>query len=152
MLLTLRRRPSLGGATIGTLHDSSKVGAAEFLCYTLEDEIREQEGVPVAVWKIKGATAIPAGRYRITLEQSPRFGPDTITINGVPGFVAIRMHAGNTSGDTEGCPLTGMAVTANSIVGGTSGPALKLVKERIKAAIARGESVWIEVQNPTVLA
>lgn len=149
MLLNIRRRPSLGGATIGALHDT-KDGV--FLCYTLEDEIREQVGLPVAAWKIKGATAIPAGRYRTTLEKSPRFGPDTITLHDVAGFDLIRMHGGNKAADTEGCPLVGFQVTSNSIVGGTSGPALKLVKAHIKAAIMRGESVWIDIQNPVAVA
>jgi hypothetical protein len=35
-----------------------------------EDEIREIPGRPVAEWKVHGKTAIPAGRYRITLEAS----------------------------------------------------------------------------------
>lgn len=149
MLLNIRRRPSIGGATIGALHDA---GSGVFLCYTLEDEIREQAGVPVAAWKIKGATAIPAGKYRITLEKSPRFGPDTITLHDVPGFDFIRMHGGNKAEDTEGCPLVGFQVTSSSIVGGTSGPALKMVKAHIKAAIQRGESVWIDIQNPVEMA
>lgn len=148
MLLSLNRRPSVGGATIGSLHDTD----GTFLCYTLEDEIREIEGVPVAVWKIKGKTAIPAGRYRITLEQSARFGPNTITIHDVPGFLYIRMHGGNDADDTEGCPLLGMKVTATTIVGGTSKPAVDMLKAKIAAAIAAGEGVWIDVNNPVMAA
>lgn len=147
MKLTLNRRPSLGGATIGELLADGK-----FLCYTLEDEIREVPGVPVGHWKIKDATAIPAGRYRVTLEDSPRFGKGTMTINAVPGFSAIRIHGGNTHEHTEGCPLLGLKVTTTTIVGGTSGPAVKLAKDAVRAALASGQQVWIDINNPTALA
>lgn len=117
------------------------------LCYTLEDEVREIPGKPVSEWKIKGATAIPAGRYRVTLQDSPRFGRDTLTIHDVPGFDYIRMHAGNTEADTEGCPLLGMDIDPRGIVGGTSRPAVKLVQFLVRDAIDRGELVWIDINN-----
>lgn len=124
----------------------------QFLVYTLEDEVREIEGQSVASWKIKGETAIPSGEYRITLEHSPRFGPNTLTVHDVPGFVGVRIHAGNTAADTEGCPLLGMAVNAHGIVGGTSAPAVKLIKQVVGDAIARGEVVLMDVVNATALA
>lgn len=93
MKLAIHRRPSVGGATIGKLYIDGV-----YACCTLEDEIREIEGQPVADWKIKGATAIPAGVYRVTLEHSNRFGADTLTLHDVPGFTSIRMHAGNFAG------------------------------------------------------
>ena len=117
------------------------------LCYTLEDEVREIPDVPVADWKIKSATAIPAGRYRVTLEYSQRFGPDTLTVHDVPGFSYIRMHAGNTEADTDGCPLLGMEIDPRGIVGGTSRPAVKLVQFLVRDAIERGEEVWLTVNN-----
>ena len=147
MKLRIDRAPSFGGATIGLLYADDK-----FLCYSLEDEIRERDAVPVADWKIKGATAIPAGTYRVTLEHSNRFGPDTLTIHDVPGFTSIRMHGGNTSDDTEGCPLLGLRVNIASIVGGTSRPAVNAVKTLVRTAIALGQSVTIDINNPTVAA
>ena len=148
MEMILQRRASIGGATIGDLFADGV-----FICHSLEDEIREVEGEPVSAWKIKGATAIPAGRYRVTLEHSPRFGPDTLTVNDVPGFSGVRMHGGNTSEDTEGCPLLGFQVTATTIVGGTSKPAVEAVKAMLRTAIQlEGQEVWLEVCNPTVSA
>jgi hypothetical protein len=141
------RSPSQGGATIGKLF----VDGA-FKCHTLEDEIREVEGEPVEAWKIKGETAIPAGSYRVSLEFSNRFGPDTLSIHDVPGFQYIRMHAGNTSADTEGCLLLGLQAGSASLIGGTSRPAVELVKGLVRAAIERGESVTIDISNPTGLA
>lgn len=143
MMLTLQRRPSVASTTIGELLED---GAR--LCFTLEDQIREVPGRPVAEWKVHGRTAIPAGRYRLILENSPRFGPDTLTIPSVPGFVGVRMHAGNTHADTEGCPLLGMQVAGAGIVGGTSRPAVALVKQRIAAAQRAGEFVWLQIINP----
>lgn len=147
MKLSIQRRPSVGGATIGKLRING-----EFACHTLEDEIREIAGVPVGNWKIKGQTAIPAGQYKVTLEDSLRFGPATLTIHDVPGFTHIRMHAGNTSTDTEGCPLLGMQATEMSLVAGTSRPAVNLVKAEVAKALQRGESVTIDITNPTDVA
>lgn len=147
MKLTLNRRPSVGGATIGELLADGK-----FLAFTLEDEIREVPGVPVGNWKIKGVTAIPAGRYRVTMEHSPRFGPNTLTINSVPGFTGVRIHGGNKHEDSEGCPLLGLKVTTTTIVGGTSAPAVRLVKDAVRAALASGQQVWIDINNPTAVA
>lgn len=147
MKITVQRQPSIGGATIGALFID---GA--FACHTLEDEVREIPGAPVESWKIKGATAIPAGTYLVTLEYSSRFGPDTLTINRVPGFSYIRMHAGNTSSDTEGCLLLGMRATDCTLVGGTSRPAVQLVKDAVARAVMAGERVDIEISNAVMLA
>lgn len=147
MKILLQRNPSVGGATIGRVYIDDA-----FACYSLEDEIREVEGQPVSEWKIKGATAIPAGTYRVTLEQSQRFGADTPTINDVPGFQYIRMHAGNTAEDTEGCLLLGMNVAYTSIVGGTSRQAVAMIKAAIAIARGLGEEVMIEISNPTGVA
>jgi len=142
MKITVQRHESVAGATLGVLRIDEIFG-----CYTLEDEVREVEGQPVSTWKIKGATAIPAGTYRVSLEQSQRFGADTPTINDVPGFDYIRMHAGNTSADTEGCLLLGLAATECTLVGGTSRQAVALVKAAIRMALDRGELVEIEISN-----
>jgi hypothetical protein len=149
IVLTLQRQPSNGGSrTFGELRREN----AQRLCYTLEDEVREIPGQPVAAWKIKGATAIPAGRYLLTLEHSPRFGPDTLTLRDVPGFTGVRMHAGNTEHDTEGCPLLGMAIGPAGIVGGTSRPAVALVQHLLRVARDARENVWLDVVNATALA
>jgi hypothetical protein len=147
MKLTLQRRPSVGGATIGKLYIDGV-----YACATLEDEVREIKGAPVADWKIKGATAIPSGEYRVTLEHSNRFGADTLTIHDVPGFTSIRIHAGNTAADTEGCPLLGLQATEVSLIAGTSRPAVALVKGEVQRAIREGETVTIDINNAGALA
>lgn len=143
ILLTLQRTTDGAHRTFGELRAED----GHRLCYTLEDPVREIPGQPVATWKVKGSTAIPAGRYRITLEDSPRFGPDTLTVHDVPGFTGVRIHAGNTERDTEGCPLLGMDVTPAGIAPGTSRPAVALVKHLVQQAIRGGERVYLDVVN-----
>lgn len=147
MKLTLQRTHFVGPRTFGKLFADGL-----FLAYTLEDEVRESKPFPVAAWKIHGETAIPSTDYvghpyRITLENSPHFGVDTLTINEVPGFVGVRMHAGNTQADTEGCILLGIAVSDAGIVGGTSRPAVTLVKGAVMHELDSGGSVELEIVN-----
>lgn len=125
-----------------------------FQCYTLEDPVREDAFRPVSEWKVKKRTAIPAGRYRLELVDSPKFGPDTLTIVGVDGFTFIRIHAGNDEDDTDGCPLTGQKLEREAddgswrVVGGTSGPALAALKAKVVPALKAGEPGWITIENP----
>lgn len=147
MKLTLQRTHATGPRTFGKLFADGV-----HLCFTLEDEVREQAGVPVATWKIHGETAIPSTSYvghpyRVTLENSPHFGVDTLTVNEVPGFVGVRMHAGNTEADTEGCLLLGMAISDSGIVGGTSRPAVTLVKGAVMHELDNGGFVELEIVN-----
>lgn len=91
------------GFTAGKLYADG-----EFVCYTLEDEVRELRGKPVTEWKKYGVTAIPRGCYEVKLTLSPKFKrilPELINVNG---FTGIRGHSGNTAEHTEGCILFGM--------------------------------------------
>lgn len=120
----------------------------DFFCFTLEDPVREVDGEPVEKWKIKGETAIPKGFYRAGLEFSPKFGPDTLTIYNVPGFVGIRMHGGNNERNTEGCPLLGYKLDDNGlIVPGSSRPAVTDLKQKVREAIKNKEKITIEITD-----
>jgi hypothetical protein len=110
-----------------------------FECYTLEDPVRP-DGI-----KIPGRTAIPAGRYRLTLEHSPKFGPDTPTLHDVPGFEYIRIHAGNTELDTEGCILVGQVISPARTMLFQSRAALEPLRAKLKAAGGQG---WITITQP----
>lgn len=143
MELRVKRNPSHNEATLGSL-----LAEGLFVCYTLEDRIREVPGEPVSSWKVPGKTAIPAGRYRVEFENSGKFGPNTLTLRDVPGFSYIRIHSGNRSEDTEGCLLVGSGLSGDTLAGGTSIPALATVKLGVKEALSRGEQVWITLENP----
>ena len=130
MELILKRTRFRDYITTGQLY----VDGAYF-CFTLEDKVREVPNQPVETWKVWGETAVPSGLYMITLEDSPRFGPETITLNNVPGFSKIRIHAGNTQMDTEGCIIVGYRVRDDGIiVPGTTRPAVADLKRLVKSA------------------
>lgn len=109
-----------------------------FDCYTLEDALRLGPKVP-------GATAIPPGTYQVVITPSARFGRDLPLLVNVPGFTGIRIHAGNTDADTDGCLLVGMGRTADAVTESRS--ALALLQKQIADALARGDVVSIAVEN-----
>lgn len=100
MKIRVVRDKSEQGATLGTLY----VNGLEF-CDTLEDEDRALETHDWA--KIYGQTAIPRGRYAVTISRSSRFQRELPEILDVPGFTGVRIHPGNVAADTHGCLLVG---------------------------------------------
>jgi hypothetical protein len=107
-------------------------------CLSLEDVVRES-GV-----KVPGRTAIPAGLYEIKLEDSPKFGKDTPTLQNVPDFDCIRIHGGNTEQDTEGCILVGFQAAAADRIFDS---AVKPLTEIIKSIIATYGECFVEIHN-----
>lgn len=142
MRLILQRRPSSGSSTMGDL----RIEGQERVFYTLEDVVREVPGIAVVDWKVPGATAIPAGEYRIVVTFSQRFQRRLPLLLGVPGFTGIRMHPGNTAADTEGCILVGL--TAQGGVLQNSRIAMNLLYTSIEEALLAGDEVRISVRAP----
>lgn len=107
---------------------------------TLEDTDRRLEH---GGEKVFGDTAIPRGRYRVTLSMSRRFGRVMPELHDVPGFTGVRIHGGNTEADTHGCPLLGQ----NRISAGVAN--CKGVNDRLcvtlQAAEQRKEEAWLTV-------
>jgi hypothetical protein len=135
VILVLQREASSGDCTIGRLFVD---GRSE--CWTLEDVVR-----PV---KVAGQTAIPAGRYAVTVTKSQRFGRMLPLLLAVPGFEGIRIHAGNTAADTEGCVLVGQQRGVASIQ--QSALALAHLQPQIAGALARGEAVFMDIRGAHV--
>jgi len=134
MKLKLLRNRFTDDYTTGQLYIND-----EYFCFTLEDKVREQDGVPVEKWKIDGQTAIPRGIYNVVLQNSFKFGPDTLTLLKVPGFTHIRIHAGNTHRDTEGCIIVGWKITKEGvIIPGTTRTCLFTLKQKFKEAGGQG--------------
>lgn len=82
-----------------------------YFCDTLEDTDRGLNAAmsvdEVLAKKIKAQTAIPTGKYDVILTFSPRFKRVLPLLLSVKGYEGVRIHAGNTTADTEGCLLVG---------------------------------------------
>jgi hypothetical protein len=63
---------------------------------------------------------------------------------GVPNFSGIRIHAGNTSNDTEGCILVGKNRKVGQVL--DSKIWLYRLKRKIVEAKERGEAVYITIE------
>jgi Family of unknown function (DUF5675) len=129
MDLKLVRTDLTSQSTVGELYVDGK-----FECYTLEDVVR-----PV---KIKGMTAISAGVYEVVISHSARFQRLLPLLLNVPNFDGIRIHAGNTAADTEGCLLVGQGKASNAISGSRN--AFNALFAKLQAAAAR-EKIFIEI-------
>ena len=134
MNLVLEREVLSDESTIGQLSVDG-----EWLCHTLEDPVRA--GV-----KVYGNTAIDEGRYKVVISHSNRFNKLLPLLLDVPNFTGVRIHAGNTSADTDGCILVGLQKGVNSI--GRSKAAMDLLMPRLQAALQDGGECWITIQNP----
>jgi hypothetical protein len=156
----LRRRWFTDRATEGAL---LAVGVA--FVWTLEDVSRglraEMPLAELVARKVPGATAIPTGRYRIALTPSERARRGALwspradfvlpLILDVPGYQAVRIHAGNRSGDTEGCVLVGLDRSRpDDDCIGQSRAALIAVMAKIEAAEREGVVGLVIEEKPEV--
>lgn len=110
-------------------------------CETCEDEDRflEKGGV-----KVYGRTAIPRGKYRVTVSFSNHFGKELPEILGVRTHSGVRFHGGNKAEDSEGCVLTGQVRTSTGIA--QCKETVQKMIERIKETEARGEFAYVEIK------
>lgn len=128
MEMQLRRTTFTNRSAVGELWIDG-----QFECYTLEDQVREIPGQPVASWKVHGKTAIPTGIYSVVINFSSRFHRPLPLLIGVPGFSGIRIHSGNTDKDTEGCILVGQENGSDFI--GNSRAAFDVLMLKLRAAL-----------------
>jgi len=148
MELILKRIAKRMNYTIGKLYIRTEeveefrtYTSDKYLCDTLEPTWRDYEH---GACKVKGKSAIPEGRYAVVISYSPRFKEWLPILLGVPMFSGIRIHAGNTAKDTQGCILVGR----NQIVGKVldSRKWLYELKQKIAKAKDKGEPVWITIK------
>jgi hypothetical protein len=102
--LTLKRKPSAHGCTIGELFYNGK-----FFCYTLEDVVR-----PVGQ-HVANETAISTGTYPVTIEKSPSLRILTPRLGGAVAGRGVLMHVGSFPRDTRGCILVGFAKMPSNV-------------------------------------
>ena len=112
-----------------------------YFCDTLEPTWRDYAN---GAYKVKGRSAIPEGRYAVVISYSPRFKQWLPILLGVPKFEGIRIHAGNTAKDTEGCILVGQNREVGKVL--DSRKWLYELKQKIVEAKDRGEAVWITIK------
>jgi Family of unknown function (DUF5675) len=124
--------------TLGKMYIDGQLAA-----YTCEDAVREKPGLPVEHWKRPGESAIPRGTYRVIITFSSRFQKHLPLLLDVPGFSGIRIHAGNTEKDTEGCILVGTGRAKESVT--NSRLAMSLLMPRIEEGLKNG-AVTIEIR------
>ena len=123
MKLTLTRIARRADYTIGRLTTEG----GEKICDTLEPTWRDYKA---GEKKVPGKSAVPEGTYRVVTTYSQRFGKYLPLLVGVPGFEGVRIHAGNTSRDTEGCILVGQNLQVGKVL--WSRIALEKLMELIK--------------------
>jgi len=139
MEIKLIRKTNGDTFTEGNLYVNSK-----FECYTVEDTDRHlEDGINK---KIYGQTAIPRGKYPVTITESTRFKKKLISIGNVEGFTGIRIHTGNSSLDTDGCIVVG-AINKDGEDDWVSHSrvAYKSLHGRVQVALDRDEEVTLEI-------
>lgn len=141
MKLTLKRIALRPTYTIGKLYIDDV-----YFCDTIEDTVRDlnKNGkFDNGEKKIHSKTAIPYGTYEIKWTYSPRFKKYTPQLMNVPSFEGIRIHAGNTSADTEGCLILGKNKQVGKVI--NSRDTINKFYPIIKEACSNGK-VTIEIK------
>ncbi len=148
MELKLKRIARREKYTIGKLYIDG-----EYFCDTIEDKDRGlTQDMPIAVIrakKIAHETAIPMGKYRVTLKvKSPRFSKKSTydfccgylpRLIDVPGYEGVLIHIGNTANQSAGCILVGENKVVGRVINSTE--TFKKLYERLKEA----SSIWLTI-------
>ena len=152
MELILERIAKRKTYTIGRLYIQRRVDDEylagtenQYFCDTLEPTWRDYA---IGAYKVKGRSAIPEGRYAVVISWSPKFKQWLPILLGGPEFnkqwQGIRIHAGNTAKDTQGCILVGRNQRVGEVL--ESRKWLYELKQKIVEAKARDEAVWLTIK------
>lgn len=104
--------------------------------------------------KIYGMTAIPAGKYKVVLSYSQKFGAKSAyawckgilpEVLNVPGWSGVRIHAGNSAEDSLGCILPGKNNKPGWVSDSMS--AVKQMYPLIKDTLQAKGNVWLEINS-----
>ena len=155
MKLLLKRNYYEGTYTIGALQiqtdSANDYVKQKYFCDTLEPKWRDLRKEA----KVMGATAIPAGRYRIVFAFSRKYQKLMPYVDNVPHFSGVMIHPGNTVDDTRGCILVGVEERPQEETFGDKATTIgRLVQSRVTfsrlyelmlAARKNGEDIMLEV-------
>lgn len=134
MKLILTRHARRADYTIGRLEDEN----GKKICDTLEPIWRNYDGGEM---KIPRKSAIPEGTYRVVTTYSLRFRKYLPLLVGVPGFEGVRIHAGNTSRDTEGCILVGQNLQVGKVLWS------RIALEKLMELIKNEKKISLTIKN-----
>ena len=106
MKVLLDRKWKKEGYTIGewTVDDKKMCNSMEDRDRGLQQYMSDGE---IARLKEYGETAIPTGKYKVTMTYSPKYKRMMPQVMNVKGFTGVRIHSGNTAQDSLGCILLG---------------------------------------------
>lgn len=155
MELTLKRIALRSEYTIGKLYVDG-----EYVCDTIEDTVRDldKDGkFANGEVKIPGKTAIPYGRYEITMKvKSPKYSNFSKyswakkydgylpRLLNVPHFDGVLIHVGNSALDSEACVLVGENKVVGKVINSVN-TFRRLMDEYLVPAKKRNEKIFIEV-------
>ena len=157
MELKLHRIALKNEYTIGKLYINE-----EYECDTLEDKVRDynKDGDlnDAGEGKVYGKTAIPYGRYEITLDVvSPKFSKYEFYTNvcggrlprllNTPHFEGVLMHVADGYKGSEllmGCIGVGRNLIKGGLLNGKE--AFAKLYQRLKVASDSGEEIWITIE------
>lgn len=115
-----------------------------YFCDTVEDTDRgltqSMSEEKILAIKVYGKTAIPIGRYKVTLTFSKKFKRVLPLVNAVKGFLGIRMHNGVNADSSLGCIIVG----ENKIKGGVINS--RVTMERLMAKLRGQKEIWITIE------
>lgn len=134
MKLILTRHARRADYTIGRLEDENGMKISD----TLEPTWRDYKGGEM---KIPRKSAIPEGTYRVVITKSQRFQKYLPLLVGVPGFEGVRIHAGNTSRDTEGCILVGQNLQVGKVLWS------RITLEKLMKLIENEKEIYLTILN-----
>lgn len=105
--------------------------------------------------KVFGETAIPSGRYEVTLDVvSPKYaalswykslcGGRMPRLVSVPGFDGILIHPGSSALDSSGCLLIGRNTVKGRLT--SSRDTFKMFYQKLFAAKKKGQKIFITIK------
>lgn len=104
--------------------------------------------------KVYGETAIPRGRYKVVLSESPKFknrawakkyGGLVPEILNVKGFSGIRIHPANFATELLGCIAPGVNSKKGQVTQ-SQNTFFKLMDQYLMPAWKEGRGIWITIE------
>lgn len=153
MTIKIDRKYKKETYTIGNVYIDGR-----WFCSSLEDRDRglriSDPLAKIKEIKVPAETAIPTGRYRITMDVvSPKYngvkwyrdfcGGRMPRLLNVPGFEGILIHPGNGPLDTSGCILVGLNTSRGRLT--ASRAKFQELYKMLKKANDRHELIYIEI-------